>query len=222
MIQNLFSNYFYLINQIPKDTLILIISLPILATICAFLRQIIGIRLFILNLVLIFSYLFYFLEIKIGLVLAFFILFSLTFFRLGIKKLQILYLSRIAILFTFVALLFFSLYFLSVFLKINMLFVISPLLLILIIILSEKFISDQIKNPKDAWIETFEVFIIALIFYFILKWEMFQIFIINYAIFIFIFLFIINIILGKWTGLRLNEYLRFREAFKYVKFSQKK
>jgi len=33
---------------------------------------------------------------------------------------------------------------------------------------------------------------------------------------------IINIFLGKWTGLRFSEYFRFREVIKHVELPEKK
>lgn len=217
MPNSIFPNYLYLINHIPKETLIFILSFPILATICAFLRQIIGIKLFSLSLVLILSYIFYTTEIIQGIVFFLFIAIFLTFFRLGIKKLRILYLSRIAILFSFISLLLFSFYLIFSFFKINELISIAPFSLILIIIINEKFIANQIRNSKEAWIELFETLIISTFFFFILNWEPFQKFLINYPIPIFIFIVLINIIIGKWKGLRLTEYFRFRKVFKYIK-----
>jgi hypothetical protein len=33
---------------------------------------------------------------------------------------------------------------------------------------------------------------------------------------------IINVALGKWTGLRISEYIRFKELLKNAKFNDKK
>ena len=87
-----------------------------------------------------------------------------------------------------------------------------PMLLMIIIV--EKFIAVQIeKGSLEAFTLTLETIILSIISYYILSWDYLQAFVINYPE-ITILIILINIIIGRWTGLRLFEYLRFREAIK--------
>ena len=60
-----------------------------------------------------------------------------------------------------------------------------------------------------------ETVLAALVCVFIIQWPLFQSVILAYPELI-LLTFIVNIILGRWTGLRLVEYFRFREVFKHM------
>jgi hypothetical protein len=82
------------------------------------------------------------------------------------------------------------------------------------ITLVEKFIATQIeKGNKTAFYLALETLIISVIGYFLLKWGGLIKMIIAYPWMILLTI-PINILLGKWTGLRISEYFRFKEVFK--------
>ena len=64
-----------------------------------------------------------------------------------------------------------------------------------------------------AIILTFETLIISVAGYFIASWEMLIQLLVT-SPWIVLLTIPINIFLGKWTGLRLNEYLRFKDVIK--------
>ena len=82
------------------------------------------------------------------------------------------------------------------------------------ITLVEKFIAVQIeKGNKTAVILSLETLFISVIGYYIASWPLLIGALIRFP-WICLLTIPINIFLGKWTGLRLSEYFRFRQIIK--------
>jgi hypothetical protein len=89
---------------------------------------------------------------------------------------------------------------------------IFPILIMITIV--EKFVAVQIeKGDKTAIRLALETLIISMLGYYLASWKVLLAFVAGYP-WVILFTIPINIILGKWTGLRLTEYLRFREVIK--------
>ncbi len=85
------------------------------------------------------------------------------------------------------------------------------------ITLAEKFVSTQIeKGTRVALILAAETLIISTVGYFLIKSTFVTDLLLAYPLWIIALTFIINITLGKWSGLRLSEYWRFRQVFKHL------
>jgi len=82
------------------------------------------------------------------------------------------------------------------------------------IILVERFINVQIeKGFSQAGLLTFETLAISVFCYFLMVSQNVQNFILNYpGVILLIILF--NLVIGRWTGLRLTEHFRFRRIIK--------
>jgi len=86
--------------------------------------------------------------------------------------------------------------------------------ILIMITLVEKFITVQIeKGNKTALILAFETLIISITGFYIASWEFLIRFLITYPWAVLLTI-PINIFLGKWTGIRLTEYFRFRKIIK--------
>jgi hypothetical protein len=82
------------------------------------------------------------------------------------------------------------------------------------ITLVEKFVAVQIeKGGRAAVILAVETLVISVIGYYIASWPSLIKLILS-APWISLFTIPINIVLGKWTGLRFSEYIRFRQLIK--------
>jgi hypothetical protein len=82
------------------------------------------------------------------------------------------------------------------------------------ITLVEKFVAVQIeKGNRAAIILTLETLLISVIGFYIASWQG-LINLLAAAPWIVLFTLPINLLLGRWTGLRLTEYLRFKEILK--------
>jgi len=227
-----FMSYFvnYLINSgIPDNTIVLILLLPVIATVIAFMKQVIGISTFGVYTPTILTLTFWMLGLKFG-VITFTILLAIgTIARYLLKKIRILYIPRMAIVLTVVALSIFVI--LTITVALNLFdakfisFIIFPLLIMST--LTEKFVSIQSEKGYYAAVlimaKTILISIIALFFiggeidlYFTqFKWDFFRNLMLTYPETI-LLLIVVNIFLGKWTGLRLLEYVRFREVFRHI------
>jgi len=212
-----------LIQQgIPKEMIILILMLPIIATIIAFSRQVIGIRAFGLYTPLILTFSFVGTGIKFGLMVFATVITVSTIIRFLSKKFRLLYLPRIGFIITITSLIILLLFYLEIF-NLKNTYLYSLISVILIIILLEKFLAAQIERGfKIALTLTIETLLLAVVGYFIISWPSLQKFVINFPLIVLGAAIVINIFLGKWTGLRIYEYFRFREALRHIEPKTKK
>lgn len=208
---------------VSEETIILLLMLPIVATIIAFARQVIGIKGFGIYTPLIISFAFLATGLKYG--LAFFIIIILigTLARLVVKRFRLLYLPRMAIVLTAVAISIFAVFLEGAYSGRNGLTAASIFAIIVMITLVEKFIASQIeRGRKEAIILTIETLILSIICYLIAIWPWLRDLVLTYPIIIITGTIIINVLLGKWTGLRISEYARFRKIIKSIEPSEKK
>jgi len=208
---------------VSEETIILLLMLPIVATIIAFARQVIGIKGFGIYTPLIISFAFLATGLKYG--LAFFIIIILigTLTRLMVKRFRLLYLPRMAIVLTAVALSILVVFLEGAYSGRNGLTAASIFAIIIMITLVEKFIASQIeRGRKEAIILTIETLILSIICYWVAIWPWLRDLVLIYPILIITGTIIINVLLGKWTGLRISEYARFRKIIKSIEPSEKK
>lgn len=86
--------------------------------------------------------------------------------------------------------------------------------ILIMITLVEKFIAVQIeKGDRAAVILSLETLLISVVGYYIASWPLLIGTVIRFP-WISLLTIPVNIILGKWTGLRLSEYFRFRQIIK--------
>jgi len=220
----MFSITQYMISQgVPQETIVLLLMLPIVATIIAFARQIIGIKGFGIYTPLIIAFAFLATGLKYG--LAFFVVILLvgTLMRLLVKKFRLLYLPRMAIVLNIVALAILILFLIGAYTEQKGL-ILAPVFAILIMItLVEKFVVAQIEQgARGAIILTTETLILSVVCYWIASWSWLQNLVLLYPVWIILISIVANIFLGKWTGLRLSEYFRFREVIKHAELPGKK
>ncbi|MDO8529076.1 MAG: 7TM domain-containing protein [bacterium] len=205
----------YFANQgVPLETVKLLLMFPIIATMIAFLRQVIGIKAFGIYTPSIIIFAFFATGIKYGAALFASVILVGMVVRFLLKRFKILYLPRVAITLSIVALA--MLFFLTFggSLQRTGLASVSIFPLLIMITLVEKFIAAQIeKGNRTAFLLALETLVISIFGYYLLKWQFLvrTVMAFPWAILLII---PINIMLGKWTGLRISEYFRFREVFK--------
>jgi len=90
------------------------------------------------------------------------------------------------------------------------------------VLMVERFVAIQIeRGQKMAIFLTLETLVLALIAYFIINWSWLQQALLRYPFRSFLVLFFFNFLLGKWTGLRVTEYFRFKELMEYLEVYKK-
>lgn len=225
-LNNMHYNYFvnYMIaNGVPKETVVLLLMLPIVATIIAFARQVIGIRGFGIYTPLIISFAFLATGLKYGLVFFAAILFTGTAMRYLVKRFRLLYLPRMAIVLTAVAVAVLIVFGHGSYLHKNGLINVSVFVILIMITLVEKFVAAQIeRGAQKAITLTMETLLLSVICYWTASWFWLQNAVTAYPAWIILGTVVVNIFLGKWTGLRFSEYFRFREVIKNIELPEKK
>lgn len=207
---------------VPETTIALLLMLPIIATFIAMVRQIIGLKGFGLYTPLIISFAFVETTLKYGVALFVLVLIAGTITRLVVRKARLLYLPRIAIVTSVVALTILFVFYEGAYSGRNGLITVSIFPLLIIITLVEKFVAAQIESgARSAVVLTLETLIIAIAAFYVITWATLQDFLLAYPWAILVTL-IVNIILGRYTGLRLTEFIRFRDVIQHVELPRKK
>ncbi len=214
----------YIIDQgTPEQTIILLLMLPITASVIAFARQVIGIKGFGIYTPLIIAYAFVVLGLTYGLIFFTIIMLIGTSMRLLVRKSRLLYLPRMALVITSVAIAILLFISISSYFEWSQVMTISVFAVIIMIILVEKFIAAQIeRGNREAIILTIETLILSIVCYWIALWPWFQSLVLGYPLLIILGAILVNILLGKWTGLRITELYRFRQVIKNIEGPERK
>lgn len=205
-----FIEQFIVAQNIPLESVILLLLLPIIATLVAFFRQIVGIKAFGIYTpsLIIFSFLVIGLKYGVSIYIGVIVIGMLSRFLL--KKLRILYLSRVAITLSIISFAFLGLLIVGAMIQRTGFASISIVPLLIMIVITEKFIAAQIeKDTKTAILMAGQTLIVSLVVFYIVSWPTLINMLLLYPWGTLLTL-PINILLGKWSGLRITEYFRFR------------
>lgn len=204
-------------SGVPANTIVLLLLLPIVATIIAATRQIIGIRGFGIFLPAALSVTFVAIGPLLGIGLFVVIVLISTFVRILTRKLKIKmqYLPRMALILWFVSLGILGILFASPLINYTPLANVSIFPVLVLTLLVEDFTRIQLgKSVKTAFRLTFQTLVLSLVAYLFLTLKAFQHLVLLNPEIALISTFIINILLGRFMGLRLLEYWRFRKLIK--------
>jgi len=206
----------FLVNRgVPINSIILILMLPVIATILAFARQVIGIKAFGLITPAMTTVSFLVMGLTYGLIVFLTIVLVGTFTRLIMRRLRLLYLPRMALVLTSVSLALLVLLGLGVANDRTSVLSFSIFPALILTILAEEFISAQFKSGvRTALTVTAWTLILATVCYFIVSSELFRTLILSFPE-ITLLAIPINLVLGQFVGLRLTEYFRFRELLRH-------
>lgn len=206
---------YMLTHGVSSQTVTLLLMLPIIATFIAFLKQVVGITTFGLYTPSIVALSFLALGWEIGLLLLVFILVSGYATRSLMKRWRLLYTPKVAIILTVVSLTLLALLGLGAFYDITL----SGDTIFVLLIMSTLSESFLVVKAEEGWKAALfgigETVLAALLCVFIVQWPWLQSLVLAYPEFI-LMTVLINVFLGRWTGLRLVEYFRFREVFKHL------
>lgn len=206
---------YMLTHGVSSQTVILLLMLPVIATLLACFKQIIGITTFGLYTPSIIALSFLALGPGIGLLFLLFILITGYATRAFMRRWRLLHIPKVAIILTVVSLTVLLLLGIGAFYEITLS---GDTIFVLLIMstLAETFLT--VKAEEGLWgaiIGVAETVIAALICVFIVQLSLLQSLILAYPEVILLTI-LINIALGRWTGLRVVEYFRFREVFRHL------
>ena len=204
-----------LAKGIPSQTVLLLLVLPVIATILAFLKQVIGITTFGLYTPSIIALSFLALGWPVGIFFLLFIVFTGYATRAIMRRWRLLYIPKVAIVLVVVSITLLLLMGAST--QYGITFSRETIFILLIMsTLAESFLNLKTEQGwYSALLGIGETIGAALLCVFLVQWQVFQTTIIAYPELILLTI-PVNIFLGRWTGLRLMEYFRFREVFRHL------
>ena len=204
-------------SGIPVNMIVLLLLLPIVATVIAATRHLIGLRGFGIFLPAALSVVFVATGPIVGIILFFLIISVSWLVRFVLRRLKInlQYLPKAALLLWAVSLGVLGLMFLSPLYKIPGIENVSIFPVLILALLSEDFTRISLgKSLKTAFSLTTETMLLALLSYFVLTMQWVQ----EYALLnpekLLVGIGIIDFVLGKYVGLRIMEIWRFKKLIK--------
>ena len=160
--------------------------------------------------------------LKLGIAVLFVVVVASILIRKILSRYRLAYTPRLAIVLTFVSFAIFGAIVLLTWLapfgeyfRMSDLIAASIFPMLIMSTLAEKFVSIQTEKGARSAIRMFtELLLVSLACYLIVgEWIYFQTLMLAHPEIIFLFL-LADVILGRFTGLRITEYIRFREVIK--------
>lgn len=207
----------YMVEKgVPTNSLLLILMLPVIVTIVAFLKQVVGLPTMGVYTPSIIALSFVALGIQFGLLIFVMILVFGTLTRMFLRHYRLLYIPRMAIVLSIVSLTILCVMLVGAYFNISQLVSISVFPMLIMSTMVEKFVSIQGERGfRQAIVMIGATTLVSIVCYYVVEWSFLKTLIFGHPELIFGFLFA-DVLLGRWTGLRLMEYVRFREIFRYT------
>lgn len=210
---------FFIEQGVPVQTVLLLLMLPVVATLVAFFRQVVGIKAFGIYTPSLITFALLAFDpngLKYGITIFVSVILVGMVTRFILNRFRLLYLPRVAITLSIVSLSILLILVTGGMYQRTGLASVSIFPLLIMITLAEKFVATQIeKGSRAAFILAAETLIISIVGYFLVSWQTLTVLILEYP-WIMLFTFVINFSLGKWTGLRITEYFRFRKIARHL------
>jgi hypothetical protein len=205
-----FTVQFAVNSGVPANTVILILLLPILASIAAFIRHVIGLPVLGIIVPVALSITLVATGLTTGAILLTTILLGTIFIRMLLKPLRIMHMPKMSLSILLVSgLVFVTL----IFGALNGLLVVKQLSIfpvLLLILLSERFLAVQInRKNRETLVITLTNLFLGVFGSLLLSSQMVRETVVLYPELI-LLLIPVNVLIGRYFGLRLTEYFRFK------------
>lgn len=207
----------YLMNRgVSQDTVFLLLILPVVATLVSFGRQIVGVKAFGIYIPSLLALTFVVTGLDYGVIIFVVLLLAATVARIAVRRLHLLYMPRMAIVLTTVSFTIFFMFIVANYFNQTAFLSLSIFPVLVMIILSEKFVEAQIEQGnRSAIVLTIETLVLAIVSYLIVTWDSFETLLLAYPEVVLLTL-VINVALGRFSGLRVVEYFRFKRLLKPI------
>jgi hypothetical protein len=202
----------YSVNEgVPANTIVLVLLFPLIAALIAASRHIIGLRGFGIYIPAVLSVALVSTGIAEGTIIFLAIVVTAIVAGRFIKKTKLSYLPRAGLLLWMVSLGILGTLFIAPVLGLTSLMSVNIFPILILVLLSENFLDAQTRSKQSEAIAlTVETIALAAISGLILKWEPMQKLALSEPELLIICVALFNFVIGKFTGLRLTERLRFR------------
>jgi len=204
---------YFVSHGISQSVIYLLLAVPFIVFLIAFFRQFVGITTFGVFTPLILTLSFMLLGLQFGFLVFAVVLIVSYLIRLLFDRVELLYIPKVSLLLSALALSFFLVLGLVVYFEssINLTLAVFPMLVMSMV--SEKFLSAQsVEGFRSAMFVTGETVLVSLIAYALVNWGWLESSILALPELVLLPIFG-NIWLGRFTGLRLSEYFKFRALF---------
>lgn len=201
---------YFVSHGISQNVVYLLLVVPFLTFVTSFSRQVVGISTFGVYAPLVLSLSFFVLGLEFGLSVFIVTLVVSYLIRVLFERVELLYIPRLSLLLSALALSFFLVLGLAVYFQtsLNLSLAIFPMLVMSTI--SEKFLSAQSEEGiKNAIVVAGETVVVSLIGYFLFDMPLFKDAILATPEYV-VLPIVGNVLLGRFTGLRWAEYFKFR------------
>ncbi len=197
---------------VSPNTLVLLFLFPLVAALVAFSRQVVGVSGFGMIVPALLSVAFISTGGVVGLVLLSFVLLAAVFGRVVIKKIKIPYLPKLAVLIWFVSISVLGLLIMSPMIGLERLMTVGIFPIMIFVLLAETFIEAQITRSLATSISmTLETVVLAFIAYKLMSSPWIQAQVLLQPEISVVTILVMDILIGKYKGLRLSEIWRFRK-----------
>lgn len=198
-------------NGLPANLIVLLLLFPLVASIIATSRHVIGLTGYGIYIPAVLSVAFVSTGVLLGVATFLAILISAVVSHKLIRRLKMPYLPRTAMLLWAVSIVTLSMLIASAIFGFDALLAVNIFPVLIIMLLTENFLETQLfKSQKEAIRLTLETLVIAISCSIFMGWEVVQRFVLLRPEFILLATAGFNTALGRYTGLRLLEYLRFQ------------
>lgn len=211
----------YLISQgVPAENLYLVLVLPLIALLVSFFRYFVGLKTFGMYEPIVLAYALFLISpeflvgLKFGLPLIFLAWLVSEITKRALEKARLHYIAKVSIKVSIASVLYVVALLVAAGIGKNGYFTVNPFAVVAIIALIEAVSLFQIKsgNLKTNLI-SMETMFMAIVSYFIISNRYIEDFFLGFP-YIVILPIIANFFVGKWSGLRLSEYIRFKDTTK--------
>lgn len=202
-------------DGVSPNTLMLLFLFPLVAGLVAFSRQVVGVSGFGMIVPALLSMAFLSTGGLVGLVLLAFILLAAVLGRVAIRKIKVPYLPKLAILIWLISMAVLGLLIMSPMIGLERLMRVGIFPIMIFVLLAETFIEAQItRNFSTAFGMTLETVVLAFIAYKVIGSPAVQTGVLLQPEISVIAILILDLLIGKYKGLRLSEIWRFRKILK--------
>ncbi len=205
---------------IDESMVFLLLAIPYISFIIGFFRQFLGIKTFGMYEPLVIAFALYAISpsfvtgLKYGIPILIVAWIASEVMRRLLNKRRLHFISKVSFKLSIASLLMLGLLALAAFLNKAGFFGINPLAIVIILTLVESISLFQVKRGDPYTnLVTIETLIVSLISYFVLTSSTIRDFVLQNYYFVIVPI-VANFIVGRWRGLRLSEFIRFRNILK--------
>lgn len=206
---------FMITHGVSSEMVVLLLMLPFILTLVTFLKQVVGIETFGLYTPAVITLSLVALGWKLGLLLLLIILFAGYVMRALVARHHLLYIPKIAIILTAISVVLLLVLALAAALGVTL----APdtiFILLIMTTLSEEFVSIKTElGLRSALLVVGETVLVSLLCFSLVTWPPLQAILLAYPELVLLTI-LINVMLGRYAGLRVAEVIRFREVFRYL------